>query len=91
MTTGDPMGYCNICGQTFYWVNGHSCRPYFHPAVVEPTWPTYDVPALPAPGWECPRCHRIYAPNMLECAPCNRAVEAAPPPSAAPGPAGERE
>lgn len=25
-------------------------------------------------GWECPKCHRVFAPTVTECAPCNAAA-----------------
>lgn len=31
-------------------------------------------------GWECPRCHRCYAPTVTECASCNAGVVTAPTP-----------
>jgi hypothetical protein len=37
---------------------------------------TFPPPPVPV-GWECPRCHRIYAPATLRCEPCCLAAEAA--------------
>ena len=30
-------------------------------------------------GWECPRCHRCYAPEVKECPHCLPTVEVSPP------------
>lgn len=27
--------------------------------------------SFPATGWECPVCHRVYAPSVAECQRCN--------------------
>lgn len=75
MTNTDPTGYCPLCGQTYYLVNGHNCQ------VLDRLggfgWPTqWTIPALPTPGWVCPRCQRVYGPNVPECHYCNQAVEA---------------
>lgn len=34
-------------------------------------------PEIPVntPGWECPRCGRVYAPTVLECLACNHPVK----------------
>lgn len=29
-------------------------------------------------GWECPKCHRCYAPTVTECATCNAGVTTVP-------------
>ena len=26
-------------------------------------------------GWECPRCHRVYGPGVIECAHCRLEAE----------------
>ena len=26
-------------------------------------------------GWTCPKCNRIYAPNVYECYECNSVIE----------------
>jgi len=23
-------------------------------------------------GWECPKCKRVWGPNVVQCGPCNR-------------------
>lgn len=72
MTTGDPMGFCSLCGQTYYMANGHSCT------VRMGGWPSWPGPntyqAIPSPGWQCPQCKRIYSPLTAECHACNNSA-----------------
>lgn len=35
-------------------------------------WITWTAPI--DKGWECPRCNRIYAPNVKQCKKCNKAI-----------------
>ncbi len=36
---------------------------------VAPTWP---ILMNPCPqGWQCPKCQKIYGPQVAECAQCN--------------------
>lgn len=35
---------------------------------------THDQFIAPNSGWECPKCHSVYAPTVLECKKCNSAA-----------------
>jgi hypothetical protein len=76
--TGDSMVVCSLCGQTYYAAAGHTCT-WKNPNVWQPWQPTYGdtYRSLPMPGWECPRCHRIYSPTTPECHACNSAIDKA--------------
>lgn len=51
---------CEHQGVSFYGVLGGAFFP------DPPLW-TMTTNA----GWECPRCHRIYGPQVTECEHCN--------------------
>lgn len=36
---------------------------------------TIDFPDDPKNGWICPKCGRVYAPFVYECAPCNNVLK----------------
>lgn len=38
-------------------------------------WPTYPSYNSGGVGWECPKCHYIYAPAKLTCDTCNMAQD----------------
>lgn len=72
MSTGDPLGYCPNCGQQYYLSVGHNCLSGtgFRPI---PSWAPNTIywRTIPTPlGWECPKCHRCYAPQLTECEHC---------------------
>jgi hypothetical protein len=77
MSTGDGLTQCSLCGEPYYRQRGHSCR--FTDMLSERlggmgqawSWP------WPRPGWECPRCKRVYGPSVMECHTCNKAVDSA--------------
>ena len=31
----------------------------------------YQLPAMSRPGWVCPKCGRVYGPDVQECWHCN--------------------
>lgn len=37
-------------------------------------------------GWRCPNCGKVYSPHVMECAPCNKAVDEAKKPKDVTGP-----
>lgn len=52
---------CSICGN--YRIAGTMCwcQSGMHSTIRTQT----------VTGWECPRCHRIYSPSVVECEKCN--------------------
>jgi uncharacterized OB-fold protein len=74
MPTGDyfPGWRCGNCGAWVRSNESHTC-----PTMM--TYPHYGIGnyTLPSPqGWECPKCHRVYAPWVAECHDCNKREEA---------------
>lgn len=64
---------CPACGQTVWYATGHIC-----PAInnqVPIYWQgvgTYQT--ITPQGWECPKCHCVYAPSVMMCFNCGDKV-----------------
>ena len=52
-------------------VNEPAIVPMTTPVSIPSIWPArQEAPAVPQ-GWECPKCHTIYAPAVLQCHACS--------------------
>lgn len=71
--SGSNLAVCGVCGATYPPAEGHACR-YFYDYRSSGNIPRRIPQPLPlALGWECPRCHRCYAPSVLQCGVCAEA------------------
>lgn len=51
---------------------GSTIVPVTTPIAVPTCWPVMPTPV--PQGWECPKCHHIYAPSVHECLGCQPAA-----------------
>ena len=62
--------HCFICGA----YGPHDCLPpYSWPSPIPPTWQnpsTTSTTTFNVQGWECPRCHSVFAPWVYKCDSC---------------------
>jgi hypothetical protein len=56
---GAPWGWCQVCGQSLYGTM-HMCGGYWH--YTPEQWG-----AASPTGWICPRCGKVWGPNVLGC------------------------
>lgn len=70
-------GSCDYCGYNRYnfWIN----TPYTFPILTLPSLPPVEAPKDADKkeerlGWQCPTCHRVWAPHVDECRKCNGEV-----------------
>lgn len=63
------MAKCPLCG----FEEGHAETCPYHGVEEQERKRTLQIMTM---GWECPKCHRVYAPLEMECKSCNRKIKA---------------
>lgn len=67
----NTAGRCDACGAYVgMFVTNHMCAITSPPVTILPTY----LQRIAPEGWQCPKCERVWSPNVVGCEWCNTRI-----------------